>query len=66
VNNFTLGVAVTIARTVASCQRSGTIPDSVSGESLFKPGVSVDVITAELPEAGLVAFGELKSVYPFR
>src|SRR6476620_3761464 len=60
-----------IAAIFASCQRSfGSGPfegtASVTSEALLAPGIAIDVIAAELPEAGLVVFGELQADHPFR
>src|SRR6476619_8260233 len=60
-----------IAAIFASCQRSfgsGAFDEtaSVTGEALLAPGIAVDVIAAELPEAGLVSFRELQAAHPFR
>src|SRR6202140_2225647 len=38
----------------------------ISREALLAPGVAIDVVAAELPEAGLIAFGELQGVQPLR
>ena len=38
----------------------------VSRKALLAPGIAVDVVAAELPEPGLVAFGELQGVHPLR
>src|SRR6478735_8744370 len=68
---FTRGVSGMIAAIFASCQRSfgsgaleGTA--SVTGEALLAPGIAIDVIAAELPEACLVALDELQAAHPFR
>ena len=63
---FTRGVSAAIAVMVASCQRSfgsrgGAGAASVTGEALLAPGVAIDVIAAKLPEARLVAGGELQA-----
>src|SRR5262245_33568112 len=66
------GVRGTTAITLVDCQRSrpaaprpsDTTGASISGIALLLPGIAVDVIAAQLPEAGLVALGELESVEP--
>src|SRR5262245_63738728 len=40
--------------------------DSISRVALLLPGIAVHVVPAELPEAGLVALGELQRVHPLR
>lgn len=56
---------------VASCQRSlgsggWEVGASITGEALLTPGVAVDVIAAELPEARVVPLRELQAAHPFR
>ena len=46
--------------------RSRPTPASVGVIALLAPRISVHVIAAQLPEAGLVALGELQSVHPLR
>src|SRR5665213_1294032 len=67
---LTAGVSSTILATVASCQTSlapGTASiGSIPREPLLFPGVTVDVVPAQLPEAGFIALRELQRVDPLR
>src|SRR5882672_9624870 len=68
---LTVGVLGSIATTVAGCQTSFTgcaapSATSISGIALLLPGIPVYVIAAQLPEPGLVAFGELQGLDPLR
>src|SRR6516164_9838976 len=46
------------------CQTADRAPPSVINVPLLAPRITIFVISAQLPEASLVAFGELESVYP--
>ena len=37
---------------------------SITGEALFAPGIAVDMVATQFPEAGLVALGELQRIHP--
>src|SRR3546814_15862457 len=54
-----------ISATVPACQDADCAPPSVIRVSLLAPRVAINVISAQLPEARLVAFGKLERVYPF-
>src|SRR5215469_6515466 len=63
-----VGVRGSRAMIVAACQRTAGRVEaarSVIGIPLLAPGVAVDVVTAQLPEPGLVARGELQAHDPF-
>src|SRR3546814_5908848 len=47
------------------CHDAGRAPPSVIRVSLLAPRVTINVISAQLPEARRVAFGKLERVYPF-
>src|ERR1700693_1196666 len=68
---LTVGVRVSIAATVASCQTSFTAraapsPTSIPGIALLLPGIPVHVVAPQLPEPRLVSFGELQCLDPLR
>src|SRR5262249_38815900 len=53
-----------ISAIVHVCQDADRVPPSVIGVPLLAPRVAINVISAQLPEACLVAFGKLERVYP--
>ena len=59
-----LGVRWTISEIVPICQPIGVVR-SITGISLLLPRIAVDMIAAQFPKAGLVAFSELEPVHPF-
>src|SRR3546814_14474221 len=54
-----------VSATVPACQDAECAPPSVIRVSLLAPRIAINVISAQLPEARLVAFGKLERVYPF-
>src|SRR3954469_9585381 len=60
------GVLVAISTIVQRCHRAVAAIASVIGISLLIPRIAVHVVPAQLPEAGLVALRELKTVHPLR
>src|ERR1700730_14076860 len=78
---FTAAVWSTAAVTTASCQTIRSLgagasfmprlrgrwpPLGISRKALLAPGVAIDVVAAELPEAGFVALGKLERIQPLR
>src|SRR5438309_1875090 len=60
------GVLVAISTIAQLCHRAVAAIASVIRVSLLIPRIAVHVVAAQLPEAGLVALRELKTVHPLR
>src|SRR3954468_10011099 len=60
------GVLVAISTIAQLCHRAVALIASVIGISLLIPRIAVHVVPPQLPEAGLVALRELKTVHPLR
>src|SRR3954462_1888375 len=61
-----VGVLAAISTIAQLRQPPVTAGVSVIRVALLTPRVAIHVVPAQLPEAGLVALGKLKSVYPLR
>src|SRR5215475_11133309 len=60
------GVLVSISTIAQLCHRAVAVIASVIRISLLIARIAVHVVAAQLPEAGLVALRELKTVHPLR
>src|SRR5215472_6357938 len=65
-SSWIAGVLVAISTISQLCHRAVAAIASVIRVSLLTPRIAVNVVPAQLPEAGLVLLRELKPIHPLR